>query len=126
MLLELAFMFFIEVGYIEEGFVSNTPHRHVYENHTLYTHIDGELQLGPIFLGGGIQTYIHPTSRTLSYHPFISAFDGRGGLRFDWVEFGYRHRCIHPTIPNFERNHQYYLFDGFRDQFYMRAQVGRR
>lgn len=119
MLLELAFMFFIEVGYIEEGFVSNTPHRHVYENHTLYTHIDGELQLGPIFLGGGIQT------RTLSYHPFISA---RGGLRFDWVEFGYRHRCIHPTIPNFERNHQYYLFDGFRDQFYMRVQaaVGKR
>jgi len=76
-----------------------------------------------IFIGGATKTYIQRTSDLTNYHPFESDYLFNAGLRFDPIEIGYRHLCLHPTRPYEIYYQPQKSTDAAYDEFYLRIEV---
>ncbi len=69
----------------------------------LYIDLQAEMQLGPVFIGGGIRDSFTALTLT-SYSPLQNDHTFKAGLRFNLgedlqVEAGYAHTCTHPEAP---------------------------
>ena len=66
----------------------------------LFVDLQADVQLGPIFLGGGIRNDFTPVAWN-DFDPMQNVYTFRAGLRFDLapglqIEAGYSHSCYHP------------------------------
>jgi hypothetical protein len=66
----------------------------------LFVDLQAEIQLGPVFIGGGIRDDFNPEAWNV-YNPLQNIYTIRGGLRFDLapglqLEVGGQHDCYHP------------------------------
>lgn len=68
--------------------------------HALYSDLQADVSLGPVYAGGGVRTDMTPLSLT-DWDPLQLTFSARAGLRFTLApgleaEIGWQHDCYHP------------------------------
>jgi len=88
----------ITLGTYSGGFVQYQPLAYVDIGNPLFVNFGGDVQIGPVFMGGAIRTDFNMVSIT-NYSPFQNTYTFNAGLRFGPVEVGYTHTCYHPSDP---------------------------
>lgn len=114
---------------IEAGMVPNNGW-YVYEEHRgyeadqpgYYTTLEMEAQAWLFFVGGSLRTDM-TTDTYLNYNPHWVTYDFNAGIRWEFLEVGFRHRCTHP-IQTYVYNASYLkkpVVEGAYDEVYARA-----
>ena len=93
----------------------------VIDNFSMYTQLEVEAVIFDyFFVSGGIKTSVFPRGDRLGFVPYESDYIFGAGIRMENIEIGYRHLCIHPTLP-----YRWFLipsvtYDGAYDEVYLR------
>lgn len=120
----LALFFIIELGLNPlKGAV--TSYEHVTESYVtemgIYVNLETEVQLFDfLFIGGMVKTDMFLSNDSLSFRPEISSYLFNAGIRFEGLEIGYRHLCVHPTMPYRIYFNPIQTYDAGYDEFYIR------
>lgn len=121
----LMLFFTLEVGFLPQGdmilyeadYFSYCP---LYWD--FYTDLEAEIELfGFAFLGGGVRTNEYLLGDGGGFWPHKSAYRFFAGLRWGLLELGFRHWCIHPTIPIFKYLDASALWEGAYEELYLRV-----
>ena len=116
-------LYFIELGYspfYDSRNVMDDSNTRIRTENTYYITLDTEVViLDHLFIGGAIKTYIHSTDN-YDYFPFEADYLFKAGIRFNNLELGFRHFCLHPVRP-YEMYYQPQgSTDGAYEEFYIR------
>ncbi|MHA1302130.1 MAG: hypothetical protein ACTSPI_00310 [Candidatus Heimdallarchaeaceae archaeon] len=97
----LIFAFALELGIIPiDEFVMYNPSIEIVFDQSLYVEIEGEaLLFDLLFIGGSIRTYIWKNKEGISFWPWRDGFLFNAGIKYKYVELGFKHYCTHPIIP---------------------------
>ena len=120
----LILLYALELGYAPHYASLNALNENDYlirNESVYYITMDAEIIiLDHLFIGGAVKTYINPIEDTYQYFPFEADYLFKAGLRFDNLELGFRHFCLHPVRPY----EMYYQPQGSTDasyeEFYIR------
>lgn len=89
-----------------------------------YVQMDIELTMfNFIFIGGKMKTGIQGTDNVTDYVPFELSSLFNTGIRFQGVELGWRHLCVHPIRPFDVMYNTNSSFDGGYNEYYLRMEV---
>ena len=76
-----------------------------------------------LFIGGATKTYVQSTKNDIfDYFPFESDYLFNTGLKFDNLEIGWKHFCLHPTRPYEIYYQPQQSADAWYDEFYIRIE----
>ena len=99
----LALLFSLEMGYAPfYGSLNSISSESIKIENTnvYYITLDTEAILyDNFFIGGAIKTYMQDMNDDYTYYPFESDYIFKMGLRYDNIEIGFRHFCLHPVRP---------------------------
>jgi len=86
-----------------------------------YTNMYAELVLmDTFFLGAGMTSYFKDNSDTPYMSPQRMNYLFTFGLRWEWLELGFRHTCIHPVVTLIPTPQP--LWEGAYEEIYIRAE----
>lgn len=92
-----------------------------YTEMSAYVLMDAEVRIfDNFFIGGAIKTDIVMSKERLGFRPEISSYLFNAGIKFEGLEIGYRHLCVHPTMPYYINFNPIQTFDAGYDEFYIR------
>ena len=98
----LILLYFIELGYspfYQSANVLTDQYQFIRNENIYYIDLDAEvLIINHLFIGGSIKTYIQPNDIDNEYIPIEADYQFRTGLRFNNIEVGFRHFCLHPVL----------------------------
>ena len=101
----LSLMFSLELGYAPYYGSLNINERLIDEN-IYYINMDAEVIIyDNFFIGGAMKTYMNDKPNSDTFSPFEVDYMFKAGLRYDNIELGFRHLCLHPVRP-FEMYYQ--------------------
>lgn len=121
----LALAFALELGLAPHiGLIQYVPREAVSHDWEIgYTELSVEAEIfGIFFAGGGVRTYIIPFAWD-NWIPNTTVYDWCLGVRWEFLEAGWRRRCFHPTVPYlplFER--EITGLEGSYDELYLRLE----
>ena len=99
----LSLMFSLELGYAPYyGSLNSLPVENVYirDESVYYISMDADvIVFDNFFIGGAIKTYIQDKTDNYTYFPFESDYMFKAGFRYENLELGFRHLCLHPVRP---------------------------
>ena len=95
----LIFTAALEFGFLNGGVFNYSPRNYEWtEIGALYATLEGRASLGPISVGGSVQTHFTPQTIT-NYVPFQATYIFDAKVKAGNVEIGYEHSCFHPIQP---------------------------
>ena len=120
----LILLYFIELGYspfYDSINVMDESNIRIRTENTYYITLDTEVViLDHLFIGGAVKTYFNDKLESYDFSPFESDYLFKAGLRFNNLEVGFRHFCLHPVRP-YEMYYQPQgSTDGSYEEFYIR------
>jgi hypothetical protein len=123
----LALFFALELGIIPQGYLQ-TYYNETLSNYELsgngYIMLETEAQLlGFVFIGGNVKTYINKYTANTSFSPVNAEYAVKVGMRFDFIELGFRHYCTHPVVPWLYHRNVSPQWEGAYDEIYLRLEV---
>lgn len=96
-----------------------------YTEMSAYVLMDAEIRIfDNFFMGGIIKTDILLNKKQFTFRPEISSYLFNAGVRFEKIEIGYRHLCVHPTMPYRIYFNPIQTYDAGYDEFYIRISNG--
>lgn len=121
----LAFFFALEMGFLPQGdmvLYEADYFSYCSAQWDFYTDLEAEVELfGCAFIGGGVRTSVYWLGDDYTFWPHKSAYRFFAGLRWGPMELGWRHYCIHPTIPMFQYLDATALWEGAYEELYLRV-----
>ena len=123
----LVLLFAFEVGMVpNNGWVMQEFDYHLQEQNQYYTEFEFEAEAwDTLFVGGKIKTRMYDSPDSWTYKPFTDEYTFNAGLRFDFLEIGFRHLCTHPVIPYIRSSGAKINYEGAYDELYFRIEVKR-
>ncbi len=102
----------------------NTQDLYIEEMST-YIQLETEVELlDYFFIGGMIKTDMLINQERLSFRPELSSYLFKAGVRFKMLEIGFRHICIHPTMPYYLQFQPITTYDAAYEEIYIRISNG--
>ena len=97
----LLFIFALEIGIIPSGtFMMYEMPAEIVHDQSAYIQMEAELLFFDLlFVGGSIRTYVWKDEEGISFWPWRDGYLFNAGIRYKFVELGFRHYCTHPVIP---------------------------
>ena len=106
-------------GYIlnDELQIYETP-----ENQRLYfNQIDFEIMVNDcFFIQSSLDMSIQEVKLFKKYNPYQFRFDIGLGFRYQFIEIGYHHYCVHPMKTYYIREYPNINYEGGREQVYIK------
>lgn len=100
----LALLFVLELSHIPMGATTvNTPDAFMVQTYDNYSYglVEGGLEFFDVFyFKAGIKTAMLKSTDKKTFYPFESTYLFEGGIVYKFIKLGYRHICLHPTVPN--------------------------
>jgi len=101
--LSLKMTYNVEMGYLPKGVFKTYENEYLKDqlcfNQVFYTRLESYFHLKSFYIGGEIETVVKKLKYGYTFFPEKSTYKMALGFDFDGVELGFRHYCIHPTIP---------------------------
>ena len=124
----LAFVLAFEIGFLPMGFVET----YTSDNSLLYdikgsAYVDFEVEavfFDYFFIGGSSKIYMQKANVGKDFWPKNAEWGFALGARFDFVELGFRHYCMHPIIPWIYRQEISPQWEAAYEEIYLRIEVG--
>jgi len=122
----LIFVFALEIGLLPEGHLSMTDvSEYTYDlNYSLYVQFECELQFfDMLFIGGKIYSPFWKKYGEPGFAPDSIEYLFNGGIRFYFIEIGFRHYCKHPVLPWYNSTFSFRpVWEASIDELYIRFQ----
>ena len=98
----LILLYFLELGFspLYSSYNSLPVDSFGIENTNIfYVNLDVEVEIfDHLFIGGAVKTYTQ-NDDGVSLYPFEANYLFKAGLRFNNLELGFKHFCLHPVRP---------------------------
>ena len=124
----LLFSFILEIGFSPMYYAEiygPISHERIADENSMYTQLEIELGIaGFIFARGGVKTDVLKIANEQAFSPYESTYLFEGGVQYEGVEIGYRHLCIHPTMPYRWNYAPSTTIDGYYDEYYIKFSGG--
>ena len=123
----LALYFALEIGLMPAGTIETYDIGRTYENMLggdCYATLETEILLWDMFfIGGDVRTEMNKMTTGKDFIPHTMNYGITFGMRIDPIEFGFRHRCIHPVIPWMRGQGVPMQWEGWYEEIYLRLEL---
>lgn len=120
----LLLFFYIEFGFLPEGiFQLYERNEKFISSGSFYVDLYFEAEAFGFFAGGQSKAFIYKNSHNYAFSPDNIQFDFFTGYRYNNIEIGFRHFCIHPIIPYYYFYESIVNYEGSYSELYLRIEV---
>ena len=123
----LAFIFVLEMAALPNGFIQTYSTDIVRTEQgagsaNIKLNVEATL-FDYLFIGGGITTYMRTQSSPNPFIPVDTFYYFNAGVRFKFIEAGFRHYCMHPVVPFLYHAEISPQWEGAFEEIYLRFEL---
>ena len=126
----IAMLFILELSVLPEGYIQT------YESGSIRTEdlngsaavkMDMEFTLFDLFfIGGGMDCYMRTQSEPNPFFPTDMFYSFNAGIKFQFIEAGFRHYCMHPVVPFLYHAKISPQWEGAYEEIYIKFEIGKK